>query len=126
MIQFARAVGLELSSTSFGMLDDLLLKDEGIGRGGGKASSRPAFLSCAGTSVGDSMASHSMYSFPNIPESTKSDQVVIGSQEFCSNRQADEVLASVCLLFEKSETDSLNTLGEMNADLVKTANKPFR
>ena len=53
-IQFAWAVGLEVSLASFGMLEDLLLKTNLTGRGGsgGKASSRLAFSSCAGTSVG--------------------------------------------------------------------------
>ena len=42
MIQFARAVGLEVSLASFGMLEDLLLKANLIWRrgGGGKASSK--------------------------------------------------------------------------------------
>ena len=71
MIQFARAVGLEVSLTSFGMLEDLLLKANliGSGRGGGMASSRSAFSSRAETSVGDSVASQSVYSLPTITES---------------------------------------------------------
>ena len=46
MIQFVRAVGLEVSLASFGMLEDLLLKTNLIGRGGGggKASSRFSVL----------------------------------------------------------------------------------
>ena len=63
MIQVAGVVGLEVSLASFGMLEDLLLKTNLIGRvgGGGGASSRSAFSSCAGTSIGDSEASRSMY-----------------------------------------------------------------
>ena len=50
MMQFAKAVGLKVSWASFGMLKDLLLKANVIGRGGGggKASSRSAFSGCAG------------------------------------------------------------------------------
>ena len=53
MIQFARAADLEVFLASFGMLEDLLLKTNLIGRGGGggKASSRSVFSSRAGTSV---------------------------------------------------------------------------
>ena len=85
MIQFARAVGLEVSLASFGMLEDLLLKANLIGRrgGGGRASRKSAFSSCAGTSVGDSVPSRSVYSLPTITESTGSEQVTIGSQEPC-------------------------------------------
>ena len=48
MIQFARAVGSEVSLASFGMLEDLLLKANLIWRrgGGGRASSKSAFSSC--------------------------------------------------------------------------------
>ena len=62
MIQFARAVDLEVSLASFGMLEDLLLKSNLIGRrgGGGKASNKSTFSSFAGTSVGDSVASRSV------------------------------------------------------------------
>ena len=99
MIHFARAVGLEVSLASFGMLGDLLLKTNLIGRvgggGGGKAFSRSAFSSCAGTSVGDSVATRSVYSLPTITESTESEQVTMGSHEPCSSRQADEALSSV-------------------------------
>ena len=89
MIQFASAVGLEKSLTSFKMLKDLGLKANLIGRGGGggKASSRSAFSSCAGTSVGDSVASRSVYSLPTITESTGSELVTMGSQEPCSSRR---------------------------------------
>ena len=73
MIQFARDVGLEVSLASFGMLEDLLLKAYliGGGRGGGMASSRSVFSSRAGTSVGDSVTSQSVYSLPTITESTR-------------------------------------------------------
>ena len=122
MIHFARAVGLEVFLASFGMLEDLLLKADLIGRrgGGGRASSKSAFSSCAGTSVGDSVASRSVYSLPTIRESTGSEQVTIGSQEPCSSRQA------VPIVHDKSGTDSLKTLKEIKTELEKKAKKPFR
>ena len=91
MIQFARAVGLEVSLASFGMLEDLLLQSSSIGRrgGGGKASNKSTFSICAGTSVGDSVASRSVYSLPTVTESTQSEEVAMGSQEPCSSRQVD-------------------------------------
>ena len=128
MIQIARAVGLEVSLASFEMLEDLLLKANLIGRrgGGGRASSKSAFSSCAGTSVGDSVASRSVYSLPTITESTGIEQVPIGSQEPCSSRQADEALPSVPIVHDKSGTDSLKTLKEIKTELEKKVNNPFR
>ena len=128
MIQFARAVSLEVSLASFGMLKDLLLKATLIGRGGGgsKASSRSVFSNCARTSVGDSVASRSVYSLPTITESTGSGQVTMGSQEPCSSRPADEALSSVPILHDKNGTDSLKTLKEIKTELVKKANNLFR
>ena len=112
MIQFARAAGLEVSLASFGMLEDLLLKANVIGRagGGGRASSRSAFSSCAGTSIGDSVASRSVFSLPTITESAQSEEVAMGSQEPCSSRQAVEALSSVPVVHDKSGTDRLKTL----------------
>ena len=128
MIQFARSVGLEVSLASFGMLEDLLLKANLIGRvgGGGRASSRSAFSSCAGTSVGDSVASRFVFSLPTITESAQSEEVAMGSQEACSSRQADKALSSVPIVHDKSGTGSLKTLKETKTKLVKKANNPFR
>ena len=128
MIQFARAVGLEVSLVSFEMLEDLLLKANLIGRGGGggKASSRSVFSSRAGTSVGDSVASQSVYSLPTITESAKSEQVAMSFHEPCSIRQVDEALSSVPVGYDKSGTDGLKTLKEIKTELVKKANNPFR
>ena len=128
LIQFARAVGLEVSVASFEMLEDLLLKANLIGRrgGGGKASSKSTFSSCAGTSVGDSVASRSVYLLPTIAESTRSEEAAMGSQEPCSSRQADEALSSVPIVCVKIGTDSLKTLKEIKTELVKKANNPFR
>ena len=128
MIQFARAVGLEVSLASFGILEDLLLKANPIGRcgGGGRESSKSAFSSCAGTSVGDSVASRSVYSLPTITESTGSEQVTIGSQEPCSSRRADAAFPGVPIVHDKSGTDSLKTLKEIKTELGKKVNNPFR
>ena len=70
-------MGLEVSLTSFGMLEELLLKANLIGRvgGGGRASSKSAFSSCAVTSIGDSVASRFVYSLPTITESAQSEEV---------------------------------------------------
>ena len=91
MIQFARAVGLEVYLASFGVLEELFLKANLIGRGGGggKASSRSVFSSRAGSSFGDSVASQSVSSLPTITESAKTEQVAMSFQEPCSSRQAD-------------------------------------
>ena len=128
MIKFPRAVGLKVSLSSFGMLEDLLLKSNLIGRrgGGGKASNKSTFSSCAGTSVGDSVASRSVYSLPTITESTQSEVVAMGSQEPCSSHQADEALSSVPVVLDKSGTDSLKTLKEMKTKLMKKAKNPLR
>ena len=128
MIQFARAVGLEMSLPSFRILEKLLLKANLIGRGGGggRASSRSAFSSCAGTSIGDSVASRSVYSLPTITESAQSEEVAMGSQEPCSSLQADEALSSLPIVHDKSVTDCLKTLKERKTELVKKANHPFR
>ena len=128
MIQFARAVGLEVSLASFGMLGDLFLRTNLIGRRGGgeRASIKSAFSSCAGTSLGDSVASRSVYSLLTITESTGSEQVTMSSQEPCSSRQADEALSGVPIVHDKSGTDRLKTLKEIKTELEKRANNPFR
>ena len=72
MIQFARAVGLEVSLASYSMLEDLLLKARGGSRVHPVSSRYPAgqspFPSVAGSSMGDSVASRSAYSLPTITE----------------------------------------------------------
>ena len=66
MIQFARAVGLEVSVASYGMLGDLLLKAR-VGGGDQPVGSRHSigrspFPNVAGSSRGDSVASWTSYS----------------------------------------------------------------
>ena len=128
MIQFARAVGSEVSLASFGLLENLLSKANLIcrGGGGGKGSRRSTFSSPAGTSVRDSVASRSVSSLPTITESTKREQVAMGSQEPCSSRQADKALSSAPAVYDKSGIDSLKTLKVIKAELVKKTNNPFR
>ena len=84
------------------------------------------YSSCAGTSVGDSVASHSVYSLPSLTESTRNEQVAMGSQEPCSSRQVDEALSSVPVVYDKSGTDNLKTLKKLKAELVKKDDNPFR
>ena len=114
-IQFARAVDFEVSLASFGMLQELLFKTNLIGRGGGgrMASSGSAFSGRAGTSDGDCVASHCLYSLPTITESMKSEQVDMGSQEPRSSRQVDEALSSVSVVYWKSRTHCLKTLQDI-------------
>ena len=62
MITFAKALGLEVSVASFGIMEDLLSKANLIGRGEGGEISRSVFSSRPDTSVGDGVASHFLYS----------------------------------------------------------------
>ena len=92
MIQFARAVGLEFSLASYGMLEDLLLKAR-VGGGDQPVGSRhsigrSAFPCVAGSSWEDSVASRTNYSLPTVTE-TDNNNVVAGVeslQEPCSSR----------------------------------------
>ena len=120
MIQFARAVGLEVSLATFGMLEDVLLKiGKKTGRNfGEKGSGRSVSLSRSGSTVMESVASRSFYSLPTITESFDSNRLAGDlSQQPCSSRQADAALG-----FPRSEvneingTDSLKTLGQIRSD----------
>ena len=118
MIQFARAVGLEVSLATFGMLEDVLLKICGKpGRNvGERGSGRSVSRSGSGSTVVDSVASRSFYSLPTITESLDSDQL----QQPCSSRQADAVLGfSRTEVNEFNDTDSLKTLGQIRSDVQK-------
>ena len=116
IIQFAWAVGLEVSLASHSMLEDLLLK----ARGGSGAHSVPSrypvgrsqFSSVAGSSIGSSVASRSAYSLPTITE-TEGTNVILGGdvvEELCSSRHADPCLAMGMEGSEKPGTDCLKTL----------------
>ena len=68
MIQFARAIGLEVSLAYFGMLEDVFLKiSRKTGRNvGKKGSGKSVSLSRSGSTVMESVASRSFYSLPTI------------------------------------------------------------
>ena len=123
MIQFARAVGLEVFLATFGMLEDVLLKIGGTtGRNvGGKGSGQSASLSRSGSTVMESVASRSFYSLPSITESFDTDRLVGDlSQQPCSSRQADVALGfSRTEVTEFNDTDSLKTLGQIRSDARK-------
>ena len=118
MIQFARAVGLEVSLASYGMLEDLLLKARGGGGfqsvGSRHSIGRSPFPSVAGSSWGDSIASKTNYSLPTVTETDVSNVVGGGEvlQEPCSSKQADDCLAAN-VGGEKPGSDSLKTLQEI-------------
>ena len=117
MIQFARAVGLEVSLATFGMLEDVLLKIGGkTGRNvGEKGSEQSASRSRSGSTVMESVTSRSFHSLPTITESIDSDRLVGDlSQQPCSSRQADAALGfSRTEVNEFNDTDSLKTLGQI-------------
>ena len=118
MIQFARAVGLEVSLASYGMLEDFLLKARGGGGfqsvGSRHSIGRSPFRSVAGYSWGDSIASRTNYSLPTITETDVRNVFCIGEvlQEPCSSKQADARLAAN-VGGEKPGSNSLTTLQEM-------------
>ena len=125
MIQFARAVGLEVSLASYSMLEDLLLKAR-EGSGAHRVTSRytagrSPFPSVAGSSMGDSVASRSVYSLPTITE-TEGTNVIVGGdvvEEPCSSRQADARLALGTEGVERPGTDSLKTLQQTKSSQKK-------
>ena len=123
MIQFARAIGLEVSLATFGMLEDVLLKIGGkTGRNvGEKGSGKSVSLSTSGSTLMESVASRSFYSLPTITESFDSDRLANDlSQQPCSSRQADAALGfSQTEVTEINDTDSLKTLGQIRSDARK-------
>ena len=76
MIQFARAIGLEVSLATFGKLEDVLLKFGGkTGRSvGERGSGQSVSLGRSGSTVVESMASRSFCSLPTVIESFDSDR----------------------------------------------------
>ena len=76
MIQFAKAIGLELSSFTFKMLEDVLMKSNSkVGRAGGVGDGVSAlshFPCKAGSTVAESVVSRSAQSLPTISESVAS------------------------------------------------------
>ena len=124
MIQFARAVGLEASLASCGMLEDLLLKARGGGGfqsvGSHHSIGKSLFPSVAGSSWGDSIASRTNSSLPIITETDVSNVLGRGEvlQEPCSSKQADARLAAN-VGGEKPDSDSLKTLQEIKRSKKK-------
>ena len=123
MIQFARAIGLEVSLATFGMLEDVLLK---IGRTAGRnvgeeGSGKSVSLSRSGSTIMESVASRSFYSLPTITESLDSDRLAGDlSQQPCSSRQADAALDfSRTEVTKINDTDSLKTPGQIRSDVRK-------
>ena len=123
MIHFARAIGLEVSLATFGMLEDVLLKIAGkSGRNvDEKGSGKSVSLSRSRSTVMESVASRSFYSLPTITESLDSDRLTGDlSQQPCSSRQADAALDFSRTEWTKiNDTDSLKTLGQIRYDARK-------
>ena len=129
MIQFARAVRLEVSLASYGMLEDLLLKVKGGGGcqsvGSRHSIGRSPFPSVAGSSWGDSIASRTKYSLPTHTETDVSNVLGGGEvlQEPCSSKQAGARLAGN-VGGEKPGSDSLKTLQKtMHSEKMKWQSK---
>ena len=126
MIQFARAIGLEVSLANFGMLEDVLLKIGGkAGRNvGDKSSGQPGSFSRAGSTIVESVASCSFCSLPTITESFGSDRSAGDvTQQPCSSRQADAALNfSRTEVTKIKDTDSLKILGQIRSDGRKKGN----
>ena len=132
MIQFARAVGLEVSLASYGMLEDMLLKARVGGGvqpvGSSNSIGRSPFPSVAGSSWGDSIASKTNYSLPTVTETDVSNVVDGGEllQEPCSSKQADARLAAGHVGAEKPSSDSLKTLHEITRSEKKKQSKMWK
>ena len=123
MIQFARAIGFEVSLAIFGMLEDVLLKIGGktVRNVGDKGSGQSHSFSRAGSTVVESVASRSFYSLPTITKSFGGDRSAGDlTEQPCSSRQADVALDfSRTEVTEINDTDSLKTLGQIRSDARK-------
>ena len=125
LIQFAPAVGLEVTLASYNMLEDLLLK----ARGGSRvyrvtsrySAAQSLFGSVAGSSMGESIATRSVYSLPTITETEGTSVIVSGGivEEPCFSRQADARLAIGTESTKKPGTDSLKTLQQIKSSQKK-------
>ena len=132
LIRFTRAVRLEVSLASYGMLEDLLLKAR-VGGGDQPVGSRHSigrspFPSVAGSSWGDSFASRTNYSLPTVTETDNSNVVAGGEslQEPCSSRQSDARSAVEHVGGEKFGSDSLKTLQEIKRGEKKRRSKMWK
>ena len=132
MIKFARAVGLEVSLASYGMLKDLLLNTR-VGGGDQPVGlrhsiGRSQFPSVGGSSWDDSVASRTNYLLLTATESDASNVVAVeGSlQEPCSSKQADACSAAGHAGGEKPGSDSLKTLKEIKRSEKKRKSKMWK
>ena len=123
MIQFPKAIGLEVSLATSGMLDDLFLTiNSKVVRGG--AGAEGVGLQCPSASktrstVAESVAPRSYYSFPT--ESVASNFLPdIQHQQLCLSRQSDGTLGfSQTQVIEFAGSDSLETFGQNRSDARK-------
>ena len=126
MIQFARAIGLEVSLVTFGISEDVLLKIGGKnGRNVGDESSGQSLpFSGAGFTVMESVASRSFFSLPTITKSFGSVPFAeVLAQQPCSSRQTDAALDfSRTEVTEINDTDGLKTVGQNRSDARKKSN----
>ena len=125
MIQFARAVVLELWLASHNMLEDLLMKTR-VGSGDQPVISpypagKSLFPKVAGSSMGVSFAPQSVFSLPTITDTEGTNVVVSGDvlEEPCSSRQADARLATGPEGSETPGTDSLKILQQIRSNEKK-------
>ena len=132
MIQIARAVGLEVSLASYGMLEDLLLKAK-VGGGDQLVAShlsigRSPFPSVAGSSWNKSNASRSIYSLPSVTETDASNVVAVDEsmQEPYSSKQANARLAAGHASSMKPGSGSLETLRENKRSEKKKQSKMWK
>ena len=89
LIQFARAVDLEVSLASCGMLEDVLLKPN-VGQSAGPRTHRAGdspYPSRCGSTVMESVASPSSYSLPTITEAGENAMVRVGSIDNADDRE---------------------------------------
>ena len=132
MIQFARAVELEVSLASYGMLEDLVLKARV--RGGNqlvglrRSIGRSTFPRVAGSSWGDSVASRTNYSLPAVTESNSSKFVAVeGSlQEPRCSKVADARLAAGHASSDKPGRFRLKTVQEIKRSRKKNQSKTWK
>ena len=79
LIQFARAIGLDVPLATLGMLEDLLLKISSQGRKSdgrsGEGIVQSPFFGRAGSTVAESIAFRSFYSLPTKTESVASNLI---------------------------------------------------
>ena len=107
------------------MLEDLLLKTSASSGAYSVTSRYPAerslFPSLAGSSMGDSIPSRSVYSLPTFTETEGTNVIVSGDilDEPCSSRQADVRLIMGTEGGEKPGFDSLRTLQQIKSSQKK-------